>query len=444
MKRMRTHSRRRGERRYGSLGSPQRVPTSPQRKTVPPLSLDEWATIAKAVTSPALSALSKVSQEHLEIAEQRRKEKTVQVLREGPWNIPDVATATTANVSKAGRIDAKSMGAFAYAVKHRMFPKLTGIILDNNKIGPSSFAALVQAFQGKKGDNLAPPLEVFTVTRNSVGVVGMQALGDVLSAGAMKSLTSLCLSNNAIGNEGVTAFIYAVNDGALTNLQHLDIASNGIGDEGLVGLANLFMENKLNKLKMLGLADNRIGDTGLSRFGDACHNGKLPELTVLDLSENDIDGGGIKSFVTLKKLSHLNFFRNRINTVAAKAFADACSNSTSLTELNFRENQIGDDTVQALASSLLKGGLPILKNLNLADNEITDNGLSHLITAFSKLTTLQHLSIDTNSITNMQEFTDALQNGHLPELRELLVDRAPDELLIYAETHDIYVEAAEE
>jgi len=78
---------------------------------------------------------------------------------------------------------------------------------------------------------------------NSIGDVGLSALADCVSRGALAQLTELGLSENGIGNAGITALATAMGSGALDKLEILHIFSNQIGDVGVQALPTFFSSN---------------------------------------------------------------------------------------------------------------------------------------------------------------------------------------------------------
>ena len=89
---------------------------------------------------------------------------------------------------------------------------------------------------------------------------------------------------------------------------------------------------------------------------------------------------------TLAHCIHLDMARNNIDDNGMSAFADAVGKGSllQLKELYFNNNQIGNAGMTDFAYVLSKGALPALKTLNLEENSIGDSGYASLADALSQ------------------------------------------------------------
>ena len=115
------------------------------------------------------------------------------------------------------------------------------------------------------GSLVLPALESLVLIDHSGGAAspdGVQRLSEELSAGALPTLTKLCLTNFHVGDAGASALAAALDRGALPRLEVLVLIRDGITDARLVALAPAL--RRLPALKRLFLDLNPFGDEGLA------------------------------------------------------------------------------------------------------------------------------------------------------------------------------------
>ena len=118
---------------------------------------------------------------------------------------------------------------------------------------------------GQLGNLVLPALESLVLIDLSGGAAspdGVQRLSEGLSAGALPTLTKLCLTNFHVGDAGASALAAALDRGALPRLEVLVLIRDGITDAQLVALAPAL--RRLPALKRLFLNLNPFGDEGLA------------------------------------------------------------------------------------------------------------------------------------------------------------------------------------
>eukprot|EP00964_Phaeocystis_antarctica_P075918 scaffold46915_cov60-Phaeocystis_antarctica.AAC.1 len=153
---------------------------------------------------------------------------------------------------------------------------------------------------------------------SAAGFDGVQRLAAGLGAGALPSVSLLCLTNMHAGEAGASALAAALGRGALPRLEALILINAGIGDAGLVALAPVL--RRLPALKFLFLSQNPLGDEGLAALvappppasALSPSTGVLTKLELLGLSLTQVsdvgcaalaavlDGGALLALETLK------------------------------------------------------------------------------------------------------------------------------------------------
>ena len=169
---------------------------------------------------------------------------------------------------------------------------------------------------GHLGSLVLPALESLVLIDHSGGAAspdGVQRLSEELSAGALPTLTKLCLTNFHVGDAGASALAAALDRGALPRLKHLYLSNAAIGDAGVVALAPALrrlpalgsldlsgnrllgdegagalvapttMIRALRKLRTVWLNNTQITDTGCAALAAAFRSGALPALKYLHL-----------------------------------------------------------------------------------------------------------------------------------------------------------------
>ena len=178
---------------------------------------------------------------------------------------------------------------------------------------------------GHLGSLVLPALESLVLIDHSGGAAspdGVQRLSEELSAGALPTLTKLCLTNFHVGDAGASALAAALDRGALPRLEVLVLIRDGITDARLVALAPAL--RRLPALKRLFLNLNPFGDEGLAAL-----------VAPPPLLADGVLSPPIGAMTELKQLS---------------------LNSTKVT----------DAGCAALAAALDSGALPALEELDLA------------------------------------------------------------------------------
>jgi uncharacterized protein (TIGR02996 family) len=255
-------------------------------------------------------------------------------------------------------------GAFAFALlKSPRATALADVHVQEEYIGHPSLAAL--AAQEHLRDR--PSLSL-TVTRNSVGDAGVQALA---ASPNMRCLTSFAAgdsqSSNEVGDAGAIALAASPH---LSRLHTLDLSCTNIGPEGLRALLTSPYLPQLASLRLTH-SYQHFPTTGFAAVADCPPRAAL---RFVDLSVSQLGDTGARSLA-------------------------GCSWLASLTGLNLQCNDIGPDGAVALAASPHLGELRSLDLENdinyssIAENEIGTEGLRALL-ASPSLRRLENLNLN--------------------------------------------------
>jgi Ran GTPase-activating protein (RanGAP) involved in mRNA processing and transport len=271
-----------------------------------------------------------------------------------------------------------------------------------------------------------PQLEELDLSGNNLGRQGCVALTSALKACRNPQLQSLFLSYNAIDDNGVQALVSGIrnchnltklslggnelitaegcrslstlfqSDHCKLNLTQLYLDEISIGDDGALaisaGLANL------HSLEELHLSYNAIGNEGAGALVAGLMD--LQSLKKLDLSHNSIGGQDLRSDSVVQEpneisiLERLDLMGNAFSVSGLISLGNLLQGTRTLRELNLCNCAIDDEGLQALAESI--SNCCNLTRLYLSSNRsITATGLTSLSSfVHSDECCLQHLCLD--------------------------------------------------
>ena len=182
-------------------------------------------------------------------------------------------------------------------------------------------------------------------------------------------------------------------------------------------LSMIIVENGLPKLEVLDLTSNRFNDDVIRSFFASLAHGALPSLCSLYLSENKFGPAGAEAL--------------------GAALQRGAMPKLEVLELKFIEG-LGNQGLAALAAPLRK--LPKLTYLDVEDCGIGDEGVASLVADLGKddFKQLMTVCLDGNKITDAgcATLVAAIQAGAMPELGEIDVEDndASDEALDSVDT----------
>ena len=228
-------------------------------------------------------------------------------------------------------------------------PSVTQLNVYNYELGDARIEQLADA--------IARSQQVFTldVGRNNLTVVGASALAAGLRAN--ESIHTVWLRENAIGQLGVEAFADMLESNQ--SLTGLSLGRNGINHDGAATLALALKTNQT--LRTLWLYVNEVGDWGVKSLSDALReNNTLAEMY---LGGNHITEQGAESLCHVLAIENdalvkLELFKNQIGDQGALLFAELLGKTTSLNDLNLRDNDITCEFIFLTLTSLAHGRMP--------------------------------------------------------------------------------------
>ena len=172
-------------------------------------------------------------------------------------------------------------------------------------------------------------------------------LGSVLPA--LEQLALGEYSAGAADPDGVQQLAEGLGAGALPAVTFLQLVNMHVGDAGASALAAALSRGALPRLEILQLSNTAIGDAGLVALAPALR--RLPALETIFLWGNPLGDEGIAALV------------------APPPSADALSPPTGvlakLKELHLADTEVSDAGCATLASALDSGALPALKEIDL-------------------------------------------------------------------------------
>jgi Ran GTPase-activating protein (RanGAP) involved in mRNA processing and transport len=311
----------------------------------------------------------------------------------------------------------------------QIFPRLTHLDLRSAGIGPGGARALA-------GSPLLGRLTELSLEGNELGNVGVEALAGSRHAGP--TLAVLDLSSTSIGARGIQALSESP---LLAGLTSLSLRWNETGEAA----ALLFRSNRTERLALLELPYNDLPSSVLVALAGSAH---LKNLRHLNLHFNEIgpEGGqALAESPVLARLEYLDLGFNELLNAGVIPLAGASCLSRgrpSLTCLILSHNHLGDQAIEALASSPLVENLRTLEvdfnnchdqgaralarsprlarleSLNVSNNDISPEGIKALARS-AYLNQLTTLDIETNP--HGDEGAQALAQTRLPRLRGLTV-----------------------
>jgi NLR family CARD domain-containing protein 3 len=204
----------------------------------------------------------------------------------------------------------------------------------------------------------------------------------------------------------------------------LSLFCNDIDDNGAIALANMLATN--TSLETLNLECNRITSVGATAIALAlqCNNRSLQEL---HLGNNNIDDDGMKAMAKMlchnDALTYLSFSslvsdellspfpvdRVKLSFVGVEAIALALQeHNRSLTKLNLAYNNIDDNGATVLAQMFVSN--KSLTILDLEGNNITSIGANTFakVLQSNKVSSLRHLELANNAIDNTNDIDIAM------------------------------------
>ncbi|XP_057509011.1 LOW QUALITY PROTEIN: RAN GTPase-activating protein 1-like [Actinidia eriantha] len=208
-------------------------------------------------------------------------------------------------------------------------------------------------------------------------------------------LRYLNLSNNALGEKGVRAFEALLK--SQNNLEELYLMNDGISEEAARAVCELIPSTK--KLRILQFHNNMTGDEGAFAISELVK--QSPELEDFRCSSTRVDSDGGVSLAealrTCARLKKLDLRDNMFGVEAGIALSKALFGFTDLTEIYLSYLNLEDEGAKALVNALTNSA-PSLEVLDMAGNDITVEAAPALVACISAKQTLTKLNLAENEL----------------------------------------------
>ena len=256
------------------------------------------------------------------------------------------------------------------------------LYLDNNNIPQEASEELALAIKSNK------QLEKLSLNDNNLHSSAIFILNCLAT---ITTLTVLVLNNNQIPHEAGEALASVIMHN--TRLEELYLHSNNLGI-GTVKIAKSLQH--ITTLKMLSLGSNSIPQEASEELALAIESNQL--LKKLWVSNNNLHSSAIvflNSLATNTTLTVLNLNNNQISQESGEALAFVIMHNTRLEELYLDSNNLGIGTLK-VARSLQH--ITTVKVLSLDNNNIPQEASEELALAIKSNKQLEKLSLNDNNL----------------------------------------------
>jgi len=190
-------------------------------------------------------------------------------------------------------------------------------------------------------------------------------------------------------------------------LAYLALADNKLAQPGTEALAAMLSHTGMH-LKTLNISNtNAILDQILDALKRGC-----PNLETLDISRNKLkttDCNALSKFLeTQPSLTDVNLASTKFPPECIKDLLLSVANNTSEVKFNLSDNGLGATVGEQIASIAFK--MTNVNTLNLADNELAEEGISALAEGLCSNTCLKTLILDRNWKSAGKSRLDAIEN----------------------------------
>ena len=254
--------------------------------------------------------------------------------------------------------------------------KVVELDLDNNKLTSNGVSDLLT-----RASAAFSSLVDLSLNNNSIDGDGVNSIVTSLMHTSCKSLKRLSLSRNHLGVSGIQALERAVVSGVLVNLMSLYLSDTLTGDADINGAIITTCLRPFTShcphLRYLALSENNLCVPGACALGEA-----LPLLTndiELYLNNTMLDSEAILAFTDCVKNSIPVSNESLIQPKGSWSQSDSsCSSSSGkLERLHLYNNNIDDDGIAALIEQV-PHHFPSLKFVSLRHNPVSDGMMERL------------------------------------------------------------------
>ena len=266
------------------------------------------------------------------------------------------------------------------------------INLSRNRIGAEG-AQAVADFLSTEGVRVA----ALNISHNDIDAEGILGIVEALSTSAA-GLVSIDMSANDIGAKGSMEVVAALETNQC--LWHLDIGHTGFESSAVIALCDMLRHRRNTSLRSLGLSTPYVSKrsipcaTVIEHIGLMLkHNRGIQALNLTSFRMDDRAAEILCAYLcTTNSVERVVMPKNNIGFKGASAFAAVLvDRNCSLRHLDLARNNIADDGAVSLAQGLARNAT--VEELDLADNNIEDEGLLQLQTAATNHGSLRKLRL---------------------------------------------------
>ncbi|GAM18740.1 hypothetical protein SAMD00019534_019150, partial [Acytostelium subglobosum LB1] len=263
-----------------------------------------------------------------------------------------------------------------------------------------------------------------------------ECIGAIISlVGQSTSFEKININGVGFDRSSCEKLVDAIASNKALPLKELDLGNNQIEDKGMIALADMLKTTQL-QLSSLILEGCGVGRAAMSALGEAlgANDVMLTHLKYLDISGNKLESEGSNSisnflvkskslrtfkiastqplFHQLKKCATITTFDNSGNRIVKKDslhldMVRFLNHSLHLTNLNLSRCQMPIEVIQEVFG---EGNLSKLETLNIAENDLGDEGISIVCDLLASHTNLKSLDISGNFIRRSKVRTNAIES----------------------------------
>ncbi|XP_065820690.1 ran GTPase-activating protein 1a isoform X1 [Labrus bergylta] len=298
--------------------------------------------------------------------------------------------------------DAKSVEEMVKEIE--AFEGLQALRLEGNTVGVEAARAIAKALETKNQFKCCHWSDMFTGRLRSEIPPALNSLGDALILAGAR-LTVLDLSDNAFGPDGVKGIEKLLKSSACFTLQELRLNNCGMGIGGgkilAAALSQCHEKSSADgaplSLKVFVAGRNRLENDGAKALAQAFQ--VMGSLEEVHMPQNGINHPGVTALASAMKhnsnLRILNLNDNTFTEKGAIAMAQALKHLRSIQVINFGDCLVRPAGALAIAETVSEG-LPILKELNLAFGEITEEAALAVARSVKDKDQLEKLDLNGN------------------------------------------------
>ncbi|XP_063078127.1 ran GTPase-activating protein 1b isoform X4 [Engraulis encrasicolus] len=313
---------------------------------------------------------------------------------------------------------------------------LRALRLEGNTVGVAAAEAIAKALEKKSELQRCNWSDMFTGRLRSEIPSALRSLGSALMASGARLIT-LDLSDNAFGPDGVKGIENLLKSPACYSLCELKLNNCGMGIGGgkilADALTQCYQKSKESgaplRLKVFIAGRNRLENEGATALAKAFQ--LIGSLEEVHMPQNGINHQGITALAGAMKhnadLRVLNLNDNTFTKKGALAMAEALRHLRSVQVINFGDCLVRSEGAIAIAA-VLKEGLPILKELNLAFGELTEAAALVVARAVKEKTHMEKLDLNGNCFgeEGCERVREAMESMNMTDMLGSLSDDEGD------------------